>query len=235
MPLWLEIAKGPLFQFALVIMVLGFIRLIVIVVGDMVAAMRRAGDQSKLPILSGLKDTITWLLPTNLWRRARPVFFYASFFFHIGIILSVLLLQNHIDILQYTVGIAWPALFRPVLDWIVLAAIITGFYMLGTRIYVRSSRMLSRPVDYLLLILILSIMSSGFVAGQTWNPIPYSSLMLFHTLCGILLMIIAPFTKIAHCVLFPFIRLGTEIGWRLAAHGGSDVTRTLHGPDGRKI
>ena len=235
MPLWLEVARGPLFQFALVIMILGLLRLIVIVVGDMVLAMRRAGDKSKLPVLAGFKDTITWLLPTNLWRRARPVFFYMSFFFHIGIILSVLLLQNHIDILQAAVGVAWAALLRPVLDWIVLIAIISGLYVLGTRIYDSRSRLLSKPMDYLVLILILCVMISGFVAGQSWNPVPYSGLMLFHTLSGILLMIIAPFTKIAHCVLFPFIRLGTEIGWRLAAHGGSDVTRTLHGPDGRKI
>jgi hypothetical protein len=36
-------------------------------------------------------------------------------------------------------------------------------------------------------------------------------------------------------VLYPLIRLGSEIAWHLAPQGGSDVIKTLYGSQGRKI
>jgi hypothetical protein len=59
--------------------------------------------------------------------------------------------------------------------------------------------------------------------------------MLFHTLNGLGLILITPFTKIAHCVLFPLIRLGTEVAWHFTPMGGEKTVQTLHGPQGRKI
>jgi hypothetical protein len=76
---------------------------------------------------------------------------------------------------------------------------------------------------------------SGFIAGRAWNPIPYDGLMLFHTLNGIGLLLLIPFTKIAHCVLFPLIRLGTEVAWHFVPESGSKSVQTIHGPQGRKI
>jgi hypothetical protein len=94
---------------------------------------------------------------------------------------------------------------------------------------------MSKALDYVLLLLILNIFVSGYVAGRVWNPIPYDTLMLFHTLNGVVLLILIPFTKIAHCVLYPLIRLGSEIAWHLTPQGGSDVVKTLYGPEERKI
>jgi hypothetical protein len=59
--------------------------------------------------------------------------------------------------------------------------------------------------------------------------------MLFHTLNGMALALLIPFTKIAHCVLFPLIRLGTEVAWHFTPQGGSETVKSLHGPQGRKI
>jgi hypothetical protein len=52
---------------------------------------------------------------------------------------------------------------------------------------------------------------------------------------GLLLLAVIPFTKIAHCVLYPLIRLSSEIGWRFTPHGGSQSVQSLYGPEGRKI
>jgi hypothetical protein len=90
-------------------------------------------------------------------------------------------------------------------------------------------------MDYILLLLLLSLFVSGYIAGRPWNPIPYDSLMLFHTLTGIVIIVLTPFTKIAHCVLFPLIRLASEMAWHLTPRGGTDVIQTLYGPEGRKI
>jgi nitrate reductase gamma subunit len=234
MPTWLAFAKGPVFRSTLVILVLGLARLVILSIWGMVAAIRRAGDRS-LPYAQIIKETLSWLFPIHRLHRTRPVFSYASFILHLGIIFAGLFLSNHTAILEFNVGVAWPALYRPLLDGLTLAAIVAGGYLLLFRIYVRSARSLSKAMDYALLLLILSIFVSGYVAGQTWNPIPYDSLMLFHTANGVVLLVLIPFTKIAHCVLYPLVRLGSEIAWHLTPQGGSDMVKTLYGPEGRKI
>lgn len=233
-PTWLEIAKGPLFRLALMILILGLARLVFLSIWGMITAVRRAGDRS-IPYAQMLKETLTWLFPIHRLHRARPVFSYASFLFHIGLILSALFLRNHIDILQASVGVAWPAIPRFLLDGLTLMAIIAGAYLLLHRLYIRSARALSKPIDYLLLLLLLNLFVSGYVAGRPWNPIPYNGLMLFHTINGVILIVLIPFTKIAHCVLFPLVRLASEIAWHLTPEGGSDVIKTLYGPEGRKL
>lgn len=235
MPLWLMLAKGPLAYFALTILVLGLLRQIILTIWDMIVAKRRAGDQSKVPVWQALKQTILWLLPTSHFRRAKPGFVFASLLFHLGILVSALFLGNHLDILRSLVGVAWPSIFKPILDWIAVIAILGGLYVLFYRLYARDARALSRGMDYFLVILLLCLFTSGYVAGQPWNPIPYNGLMLFHTLCGFMIVILAPFTKISHCVLFPLNRIATELAWRLTPHGGKDVTRTLYGSEERKI
>ncbi|RMG92768.1 MAG: hypothetical protein D6706_16210 [Chloroflexi bacterium] len=233
-PTWLEIARGPLFRFALVVVVVGLARLVFLAVWGMVAALRHAGDRN-LPYAQVFKDTLVWLFPIHRLHHARPAYSYASFIFHVGIILGMLFLQNHLDLLRSTVGVSWPALPRSLLDIFTLATITTGFYLLLHRLYIRSARVLSKAMDYILLLLLLNIFVSGYIAGRPWNPIPYDGLMLFHTINGLVLIILIPFTKIAHCVLFPLVRLASEIAWHLTPHGGADVVRTLYGTEGRKI
>ncbi len=234
MPTWLEIATGPVFRFTLAVLVLGLARLVILSVWGMITAIRRAGNRH-LPYAQVIKETLSWLLPVHRLHRVRPIYSYASFVFHLGVVFGLLFLQNHIDILRSTVGIGWPAIPRFVLDGLTLIAVVAGAYLLLHRLYIRSARILSGVMDYLLLLLLLNIFVSGYMAGRPWNPIPYDGLMLFHTLNGIVLLILIPFTKIAHCVLFPLIRLASEIAWHLTPQGGTDVIRTLYGPEGRKI
>jgi hypothetical protein len=234
MPTWLEIAKGPIFRFTLAILILGLARLSLLSIWGMMTAIRRAGDRN-LPYAQMIKETLSWLFPIHRLHRVRPVYSYASFALHLGIVFVGLFLSNHIELLRFNVGIAWPAIYRPILDGLTLVGILGGAYLLLHRIYVRSARALSKTMDYLLLLFILNLFVSGYVAGRPWNPIPYNSLMLFHTINGVVLLILIPSTKIAHCVLFPLIRLGSEIAWHLTPQGGADVIKTLYGPEGKKI
>jgi len=233
-PTWLELAKGPVFRFALVIMFLGLGRLVILSVWGIIAAVQRAGNRT-IPYGQMFKETFTWLLPVTRLHRTRPIYSYASFVFHLGLILAGLFLQNHIDLARSSLGLHWPALPKLLLDILAVATIVTGAFILLNRIYVRSARSLSKVMDYILLLLLLNIFGSGYVAGRAWNPIPYNNLMLFHTLNGLVLIALIPFTKIAHCVLFPLVRLASEVAWHLIPQGGTDVVQTLYGPEGRKV
>jgi|SaaInl7_200m_RNA_FD_contig_31_704375_length_985_multi_7_in_0_out_0_2 nitrate reductase gamma subunit len=234
MPVWLALAKGPVFSFVFLFLVLGLMRLFFLTLWDIFVAIRRAGDR-RLPYRKILLQTISWLLPLNRLHRNRAVYSLASFSIHMGILIVSLFLRNHLDILDANIGLSWFAISKPVLDVMTLVGILGMSTLLLYRLYVIGSRRLSRGADYFILLILLSIFLSGFLAGRPWNPIPYDGLMLFHTLCGMLLLCLIPFSKIAHCVLFPLIRLGTEVAWHFTPRGGRDTVKTLHGSQGRKI
>jgi nitrate reductase gamma subunit len=234
MPTWLQLAIGPLFRFTLAVLVLGLARLVVLSVWGMIGAVRQAGDR-RIPYARVVRETLSWLFPIRRLHTTRPVFSYAAFTMHLGVVFAGLFLSNHLALLESNLGITWPAIYRPILDGLTLAAILGGLIILLSRIYIRNSRALSAAMDYILLLLILALLVSGYVAGRAWNPVPYDTLMLFHTLNGMALLLLIPFTKIAHCVLYPLIRFGSELAWHLPPQGGSDVVQTLHGPEGRKI
>ena len=234
MPTWLILAKGPAFFFVLAIFVLGLLRQFVLTIWDITAAIQRAGDKY-LPYSQIARQTLSWLFPIHRLHRSRAAYSLASYGMHVGFLVAALFLRNHLDILHGNLGFAWWALPKPVLDILTLIAIIGGLILLISRIYMVDSRHLSRISDYLLLVMLLNIFISGYIAGRPWNPIPYDGLMLFHTLNGMGLLLVSPFSKVVHCVLYPFIRLGSEVGWRLVPQGGSEAVKALHGPEGRKI
>lgn len=234
MPTWMILAKGPAFLFVLTFVSLGLLRLIFLTTWDIGAAIGRAGDQ-RLPYRQIALQTVLWLLPFNKLHRNRAGYSVASFSLHVSILVVSLFLRNHLDILQANIGISWMSITKPILDVLTLVGILGISVLLVIRLYVTGSRRLSKAADYLLLLNILNIFVSGFIAGRPWNPISYDGLMLFHTINGMVLLLIMPFTKIAHCVLFPLIRLGTEVAWHFVPQGGSKTVQTLHGPQGRKI
>jgi nitrate reductase gamma subunit len=234
MPEWLTLANGPIFRFTITFLALGLVRLSILTSLDMLRAIRQAGDR-RLPYGQILRETSSWLLPIGRLHQTRGVYSFASFVFHLGILAAGLFLGNHISILQANTGLGWGAVAKPLLDWLTLLAIFGGGFLLLHRVYVLSSRKLSGWQDYLLLILLLNIFASGFLAGQPWNPIPYDGLMLFHVINGLIILLTIPFTKISHCVLFPLIRLASEIGWHFPPQAGQQVIQNLHGAEGRKI
>ena len=234
MPTWMLLAKGPIFLFVLTVLLLGLLRLMILTAWDIIAAIRRAGDR-RIPYRQIALQTFLWLLPFNKLHRNRAGYSIASISLHAGILIVSLFLRNHLDILQNNIGISWMAIAKPALDILTLVGILGIVFLLLYRLYIKNSRRLSRAADYLLLLLLLNIFVSGYLAGRARNPIPYDGLMLFHTLNGMTLLLLIPFTKIAHCVLFPLIRLGTEVAWHFVPQNGRKPVQALNEPQGRNI
>jgi len=234
MSTWLLLAKGPTFLFVLIVLLLGLLRLMILTAWDIIAAIRRAGDHH-IPFRQIALQTVLWLLPFNKVHRNRAGYSIASISLHLGILIVSLFLRNHLDILQEHIGFSWTAITKPVLDVLTLIGIFGLLFLLLYRLYVTNSRRLSRTADYLLLLIIINIFVSGYLAGRVWNPIPYDGLMLFHTLNGMAMLLLTPFTKISHCALFPLIRLGTEVAWHFIPQNGRKPVKSLYEPQGRKI
>jgi nitrate reductase gamma subunit len=230
----LDFLKGPVLTFVVIILVLGLIRDVLLSVSALIEARGRARDRS-IPYARVLRNTAVWLFPVTRLHRSLPVFSYASFFFHLAIISSVLFLREHIDLFS-GVGLTWwPAIPHPYVDWVALLALAGLTVLLGYRIYVRQSRGVSGFEDYAILVLLIVAVGMGYLAGQSWNVIPYDVTMVVHMSVGATILVLFPFTKLAHCALYPLVRFSTEMGWHFTQEGGYDVVKTLYGPEGRKI
>jgi len=234
MSLWETLALGGAARFVLVLALLGLLRLLVLTALDFVQALRQAGDR-RLPLRQILASTFSWLFPFRRLPRARRAYSLASYLFHIGLLIASLFLSNHIRLFEQHLGLRYPALYKPLLDGLTLLAIAAGSVLLLYRLFSPSSRRLSRLPDYLLLLILLNILASGYLAGRPWNPFPYNGLMLWHTLNGLVLVAVIPFSKLAHCLLYPLIRLGSEIAWRFRPQAGERVVQALHGMEGRRL
>jgi nitrate reductase gamma subunit len=229
----LAFLKGPVLVLVMVILVLGLVRHAVLSIWGMIEARRRAGDRN-MPYARVLLNIASWIFPVTRLHRVLPVFSYASFLFHVGLIISVLFLREHIDLLS-PLGLSWRPIPHPYVDWLALLAFVCLGVLLGYRLYVRQSRAESGFADYAILVLLIVTVGTGYLAGQSWNVMPYDATMVFHISAGATILVLIPFTKLAHCVLYPLVRLSSEIGWHFARQGGYDVVRTLYGPEGRRI
>jgi hypothetical protein len=203
MPLWLAIAKSPLAIFVLGLLGFGLLRSIAIAIWNILATKPQASDSSKIPFGQPFRQGESVLPITNPKTNIKPVYAFASLYFLLGTLICALFLSSHLEILSDLFGYAWTALPKTILDWVALLAILGDLYILFYRLYTPQGRAALRWREEVLLVTILVILVSGYLAGKGWNPIPYNSLMLVHTLCSLIVMSVAPFTPILQALLGP--------------------------------
>ncbi|MEW6359400.1 MAG: hypothetical protein AB1696_23895 [Planctomycetota bacterium] len=226
----LDFARGPLFAFCFAVLVLGLLRAGLLAAFDVLRAIRRAGDRS-IPYGRLIKDTLLGLIP----GRGNVLFGATSFILHIGLVIAPIFLLDHILLWRSGLGLAWPALPKVVADAMTLATLAAGIVLLAYRIASPAMRFISGTMDYLLLILVIILFASGFIASRPCSPIPYEVSMLLHALCGDALLLLIPFTKLAHCLLYPIVRVGANVAWRFPPHAGEEITKALYGKEVRKV
>ncbi|HVN05350.1 MAG TPA: hypothetical protein VMT86_13075 [Bryobacteraceae bacterium] len=224
---WIEFGRGSLFRFAFVLMILGLGRLVVLTVAGLWEVWRDMPDR-RLPWADIRRNTAGWLFPVGrLWRR-RPVYSTVSFAFHVGLLVVPLTLAAHLLLWKRTVGAAWPAIPQPLANWLTVLAIATGAALFVMRAAHAPTRALSRAQDMLWPLLLIVPFSTGFLCSNAvLSPPAYRTLMLLHIYAGDLILLLIPFTKIAHCVLAPFSQLVGAMSWKLAPGAGDRVAATL--------
>jgi len=229
----LEFARGPLFVTTFLFMIFGLLRQIYIAVVQLVRASRRVVSRAFLPGKS-LKSIIEWMLPLGHIYRNKPVMSIISFVFHIGLLAVPLLLPAHIYLVQRGVGISWPGLPLAAADTLTIITILTALFLLTFRLFDFGTRSMSSSMDYILLLVLVVPFISGFmVAHPAWNPLSRTGMMLVHVLSSEFLFLLLPYTKLAHCVLFPFDRISSDIFWKFPVGAADKVAHELHGEEVR--
>lgn len=227
-------AKGPLFKFCFAVMVFGLLRSLVITLFGIGKSLKNANDK-KVPYLLLLKETVYWLFPLKYTFSSRAFFSAISFLFHLGIVIVPIFLLDHILLWRSGIGFSWPHINKVIADILTLVSIGTGFILLLNRLFHSTTRYLSSFMDYILLLFLEIILITGYIASRPYNPIPYTFTMLIHVLGGNGILLLLPFTKLAHCVLYPFLRIASNIAWRFPPKAGEKINKALYGEEIRKI
>lgn len=160
-----------------------------------------------------LASILRWSLPwANRTSRSQPVFTLAGFTFHLGLIWMPLFIEAHNIIWEDLFGWRLPGLPEGAAEAWAWAAVLAGGYLLIRRLIRPEVRVITGPVDYLLLGLSLAPLITGLIAFNQWGD--YNLWIVLHLLSAELLMIIIPFTKPAHMLLFFVGRalIGVEMG-----------------------
>jgi len=231
---FLEFSTGPLFRFCFSLFILGLIRLIIITFIDIRRTASAAGDKS-FKYGQALASTFDWMLPVRQILKTRVFFSLTSFIFHAGLIIVPIFLLEHVLLWKKGAGVSWPFLNSTVSDILTVLTVIAAFILLSYRIFSSTRRFISDRQDYFFLVLIMIIFVSGFIVPRSYNPLSYQASMLVHVLSGNLLLVLIPFTRLSHSVLYPFIRIASETAWHFQGDAGKKLNKTLYGEENRKI
>ena len=166
----------------------------------------------------GLKSILHWLIPFNARAmRRQPIFTVMVFVFHAALLGVPLFLNAHNLMWDEAFGISLWSLPDGLADGLTLACIVTGLFLLVRRGIRPEVRILTEPGDYFLLVMTLLPFVTGFLAYRQWGP--YETILILHILSREILLILIPFSKLAHMILFFFTRafIGFEMGGRRGA------------------
>lgn len=160
-----------------------------------------------------LRSILHWITPfASHNMREKPMMTLAAFGFHLGIFLVPLFLFAHIVLLKESFNLSWWYLPDPAADVLTVVVILCCVYFLQRRILRPEVRYLTTVSDYLILAGVATPFVTGFWAAQQWPG--YSWVLIAHMLSGEVMLMMIPFTRLAHMIFFPVTRgyMGSEFG-----------------------
>jgi len=168
----------------------------------------------------GLRSIGHWLLPLGSRSlRGQPIFGAVVFLFHLCLLGVPVFLLAHNILLEENLGFSFWAMPEALSDWLTVLALACGLFLLVRRLARPEVRILTTAWDYFLLLLTLAPFATGFLAYHQWGD--YDLIMVLHLLSAEVLLVVIPFSKLAHVVLFFFSRffIGSEMGARRQEDG----------------
>jgi len=224
----LEFARGSLFRFSIIIMILGMARLVALDLFGAFRAHQKAGDKT-IPWGLIISRTIEWLFPFKRIAHSRPIYSIFSILFHIGLLLVPVFLFAHVQLWEKEIGFSWPTLPYDWAYWLTISTIVFASLLIIGRVFNKTSSFLSRKQDFLWPILLLLPFVTGFVCSNlNVSPSNYQLFMLMHILSANMIFLLMPFTKIAHCVLMPLSQVICTLAWKFPADTDDAVCTTLN-------
>ncbi len=208
-----EFLAGPALWAAFIIFFVGFIVRLTNLYG--ISKERDRVFYNHVDMKWAFRSIIHWLIPLgSVGLRRQPAAAIAYFLFHVCLLGVPLFLLAHNTLWQEAFGISLPSLPDSVSDVLTVVFVMAALVLLARRIIRAEVRFLLTAWDYFLLTLTTAPFVTGFLAYHQIGP--YKLILILHILLSEILLIIIPFSKLGHAVLFFFSRasFGFEMGRR---------------------
>ena len=210
-----ELVRGPLAWIALILFVLGCLYRVVYL---LYSGKREPVLDPSENTRNAVRSVLHGLLPFgSAYMRRQPLFTIVSFIFHLCVILLPVFLLAHIVLWYESWEIQWWSLPDLPADLMALWVILACVYFLYRRLTIPEVKQVTRPVDFGLLSIIFLTFLTGFLAYHQWGP--YRPILILHIISSEILLVVLPFSKLGHMLLFAFSRayMGSEFGKHMKA------------------
>jgi len=209
-PPLLDLVRGPLFFWALTIMIVGLLwRLSGLLLFRL--QKRAAEPKEGNPVGAGLRTVAIRSVPPHELEKNITFQHITGYAWHIGWFVTFLFLGAHMPLFKSLLGFAWPSL--PNGATLVLAALTAGILLTLwlRRFFDPVLRLISNFDDHLSVVLTLLPLCTGIAAFAHWAPFGtrYETMLAIHIISVELLMVWIPFGKIFHAVTSLIVRYRT--------------------------
>lgn len=121
-------------------------------------------------------------------------------------------LSAHVVLVEEAFKISWPVLNDGVADLLTGVIIAALLFFAGRRLLVPEIKFLTSAMDFVLICIVLLPFLTGFLAYH--QVVAYRWMTIVHILSGEFMLIIIPFSRLAHMITAPLTRAytGSEFG-----------------------
>lgn len=187
--------RGPALTYATIIFVLGItVRMVEILA---LGRKQNLAEARGSEMAGGLRTIFTRTVPDKGTLKKSMFTLVSGYIFHLGLFITIFLFAPHILVFHKVFGLEWPALPTPIVDAVAAVSILALLAVLIHRIKDPVQRYLSRFEDYLVWLVTILPLITGYLAIHRFGLAP-TMLTALHILSVELLMITFPFTKLMH-------------------------------------
>lgn len=196
---FLSWVRGPGFQIAVIIFIAG----ILIRVAEILLLGRKTNlaEAKGSEMSSGLRTIVTRSLPDNTTFQRSMFTVVTGYIFHLGLFITIFFFAPHILLFKDLTGLGWPSLPTQVVDAVTVVSIITLLVIVANRMRSKVLKFLSTSEDYLVWLLTILPLITGYAAFHRIGMTP-AALLAIHIMSVELLMVVFPFTKLMHTFTF---------------------------------
>lgn len=219
---FLEFTRGPLFYAALLIFICGMTyRLLrVVLLGWAPDRVKSKGSKAAGVVRSFLKGILIWpFVPwvKNTFSR-NPLIYVGGGLFHLGLFVVIFLGAAHMLAWKSLIGIGWPTLPLPIVDWMAVVAIAAMIVLAINRLVHPVLKLISGPAEWFNLLFVFLPMITGYILTHHLF-FRYETSFGIHMLAVDILLIWIPLSRISHFMFYFFSKAihGAQFGKRAVA------------------
>ncbi|HUU00046.1 MAG TPA: hypothetical protein VM425_01250 [Myxococcota bacterium] len=146
----------------------------------------------------------------NSIAGTHPVVTGVTVIFHVFLFATPIFLLAHNELIASVLGFSVPSLADSTADMMTMIFLVCAAFFLLRRIFVTRVRAISGAFDFFAWLITIAPFATGFLAYHQF--LDYDLILSAHIICGEVMLILVPFTKLGHMIYFFLYRffIGSE-------------------------